>query len=632
MEFIEIILIIAILCIQGYVAWLTYGQIESIGNFLGSEDNLKLVKTKCDESKGQKVKELDEPVKVGKYLSAMDSVNYAEIDVFAAIHVGDLVYVESPKGDIRYGKVIDIFHKGNSVNYIEYGRTEVKLDCHVDREDTLFKIAEVVANVKSQLKTVRIIQVDETESSSLLANVVKTINNYLKKNKGAAADFHLVKDIVERHCDALDEEINHKLPVPIYLGLMGTVLGIIIGLFSLDFQYDPDTNSLNGQLFVQSVSGLISGVKLAMICSCIGLALTTILSSWLYKGAKAKLESQKNAFYDFIQTQLLPQMSRDASSTILSLQANLEKFNASFKQNISDFGCIMDEIHSAFDSQVKLQKELKNMDIARVAHLNVNVLAQLRSSMTEFEKFTQYLNQMNSFVRSTAKLTDSINDQLERTEAVEMVTSAMKENIDRNQLVMEKLREFLERIDEKNAIITATGELDSTMTQAIEQLRSHAQEQIRSIQNYTEDATAELRELVTKEKGHLDKLNKLESLEKLVVAINAMKDDNRAVTQSLEKRIEALAAATRNVGSGDGNVVVSGTPQWLKLVIGVIFIVTCYYVISGMRSVMRVINEQESQQQEQLNSYSADSTALNTTAVDTLDTLVTVNKAKNVNK
>ena len=616
MEFLEIILIIAILCIQGYVAWLTYGQIESIGNFLGSEDNLKLVKTRVDESKGQKVKELDEPVKIGKYLSAMDSVNYAKIGVLAAIHVGDLVNVESPEGDIRNGKVIDIFHQGNSINYIEKGYAEIKLDCYVDREDTLFKIAEIDANVKVQPKIVRVIQVDEAESSSLLANVVKTINNYLKKNKGAAADFHLVKDIVERHCDALDEEINHKLPVPIYLGLMGTVLGIIIGLFSLDFQYDPETNSLNGQLFVQSVSGLISGVKLAMICSCIGLALTTILSSWLYKGAKAKLESQKNAFYDFIQTQLLPQMSRDASSTILSLQANLEKFNTSFKQNISDFGGIMDEIHSAFDSQVKLQKELKNMDIARVAHLNVNVLAQLRSSMTEFEKFTQYLNQMNSFVRSTAKLTDSINDQLERTEAVEMVSSAMKDNIDRNQLVMEKLREFLERIDEKNAIITAAGEVDSTMTQAIEQLKSHAQEQIRSIQTYTEEATAELRELVNKEKGHLDKLNKLDSLDKLVVAINAMKDDNRAVTQSLEKRIEALAAATKNVGSG-GNVVVSGTPRWLKLVIGVIFVVTCFYIISGMRSVMRVINEQKSQQQEQLNSYSADSTALDATALDT---------------
>lgn len=525
MEIVEIILILAILCVQGYVAWQTYGQIESIGKFLGSEDNLKLVKTTVDES------------------------------------------------------------------------------------DT-------------QPQTVRVILVDEAENSSLLSNVVNTINNYLKKNKGAAADFHLVKDIVERHCDAIDEEINHKLPVPIYLGLMGTVLGIIIGLFSLDFQYDPDTNSLNGQLFVQSVSGLISGVKLAMICSCIGLALTTIFSSWLYKGAKAKLESQKNAFYDFIQTQLLPQMSRDAASTILSLQANLEKFNTSFKKNIKDFGGIMHEIHSAFDSQVQLQKDLKNMDITRVANLNVNVLAQLRSSMTEFEKFTQYLNQMNSFVHSTARLTDSINDQLQRTEAVEMVTSAMKENINRNQLVMEKLREFLERIDEKNAIVTATGELDSTMTQAIEQLKSHAQEQIRNIQIYTEEATAELRELVTKEKGHLDKLNNLDSLDKLVVAINAMKDDNRAVNQSLEKRIEALAAATRNIGNGSNTVAASGTPHWLKLIVTIVIAIligiTCFYIISGMRNVLKVINQTEQQQLWQNDAAAADTTAVDTAVVDTL--------------
>lgn len=618
MEIVEIILIIAILCVQGYVAWQTYGQIVSIGNFLGSEDNLKLVKTSIDENKEPKYKILDEPIEVGRFVSAMDSVNYAQFKVQSTIQVGDRVCVKSDEST-RQAKIVDIFYNGKYINTSSMGYVEVKLDCPVYTGDVVFKVAEPVKNSAVHFQTVRVIDVDEAESSSLLANVVNTINNYLKKNKGAAADFHLVKDIVERHCDALDEEINHKLPVPIYLGLMGTVLGIIIGLFSLDFQYDPDTNSLNGQLFVQSVSGLISGVKLAMICSCIGLALTTVLSSWLYKGAKAKLESQKNAFYDFIQTQLLPQMSRDAASTILSLQTNLEKFNTSFKKNIKDFGGIMDEIHSAFDSQVKLQKELKNMDIARVANLNVNVLAQLRSSMTEFEKFTQYLNQMNSFVRSTAKLTDSINDQLQRTEAVEMVTSAMKQNIDRNQLVMEKLREFLERIDEKNAIVTAAGELDSTMTQAIEQLRAHAQEQIRSIQTYTEEATAELRELITKEKGHLDKLNKLDSLDKLVVAINAMKDDNRAVNQSLEKRIEALAAATRNMGGGGNAVAVSGNPRWLKLVIVILFVITCFYIISGMRSVMKVIDQSELQPQEQNDAaYADDSTAIDTAVVDTV--------------
>ena len=59
------------------------------------------------------------------------------------------------------------------------------------------------------------IRASEEESNGLLSSVIDTINNYLQKNKGGAADFNLIKDIVERQCDTIDEEINHKLPVPI---------------------------------------------------------------------------------------------------------------------------------------------------------------------------------------------------------------------------------------------------------------------------------------------------------------------------------------------------------------------------------------------------------------------------------
>lgn len=441
---------------------------------------------------------------------------------------------------------------------------------------------EAAESVKAPVITAKVslIYLHEDERCPLLHDVRRTINNYLKKNKGGAADFHLIKDIVERHTDSVDEEINQKLPVPIYLGLMGTVLGIIIGLFSLDFQFDPATNSLNGELFVNSISGLINGVKLAMICSFVGLLLTTILSSWRYMGAKSKLEAQKNAFYDFIQTCLLPQMTKDAASTILALQSNLEKFNSSFEDNIKGFGSIMDDIHNAFDSQMKLQRELKKMDLTQVANLNTNVLAQLRKSMTEFERFTQYLSQMNTFVRSTAKLTDSINDQLQRTEAVETIVDAMQDNIQRNQFVMEKLREFLERVNEHKAVVTAAGEIDSTMSQAIDKLRTHAREQIDSIRIYTTEATRDLHDLVTSERGHLrslDKLGKLDELDKLVSAITSMKDDNRNVNIALEKKIETLAhAVVDNTKAQRGE---NGMPSWLKNSCLVLFAVTCALVI-----------------------------------------------------
>lgn len=611
-----------ILCAQGYVAYLAWGQIESISHFLKSENNLKLKQTKVNlvevDSSTYSYISLKSPLSLGVVLENTTRERFFSFCPKYDIKKGDKVTLLHGDGSMRDTIVEDIVYDNSYVDFASASQNvKIRLGCNAKEGSTLIKTATVADTAKIEVST---IVLHQNEQSVLLKDIVKTINNYLKKNKGGAADFHLIKDIVERHTDSIDEEINHKLPVPIYLGLMGTVLGIIIGLFSLNFQFDPATNSLNGELFVNSVSGLINGVKLAMICSFVGLLLTTFLSSWRYMGAKSKLEAQKNAFYDFIQTRLLPQMTKDATSTILALQSNLEKFNTSFEENIKDFGGIMDEIHTAFDSQVALQKELKKMDLTQVANLNANVLVQLRNSMTEFEKFTQYLGQMNSFVHSTAKLTDSINDQLQRTEAVETITNAMQDNIQKNQLVMEKLRVFLERVNEQEAVVTAAGEIDSTMAQAIEELKAHAQEQINSIRTYTTEATEDLHDLVTSERGHLrklDNLGKLDELDKLVSAITSMKEDNRTMNSALENKIETLAhAVIDNTKAQRGE---SGIPSWLKIVCLILFTVTCAFVI---RVSVRYMSQPQLQDNGQMQMYDnvddIDTTAVDTTTVDSV--------------
>lgn len=611
-----------ILCAQGYVAYLAWGQIESISHFLKSENNLKLKQAKVNlvevDSSTYSYISLKSPLSLGVVLENTTKERFFSFCPKYDIKKGDKVTLLYGDGSMRDTIIEDIVYDNSYVDFASASQNvKIRLGCNAKEGSTLIKIATVADTAKIEVST---IVLHQNEQSVLLKDIVKTINNYLKKNKGGAADFHLIKDIVERHTDSIDEEINHKLPVPIYLGLMGTVLGIIIGLFSLNFQFDPATNSLNGELFVNSVSGLINGVKLAMICSFVGLLLTTFLSSWRYMGAKSKLEAQKNAFYDFIQTRLLPQMTKDATSTILALQSNLEKFNTSFEENIKGFGGIMDEIHTAFDSQVALQKELKKMDLTQVANLNANVLVQLRNSMTEFEKFTQYLGQMNSFVHSTAKLTDSINDQLQRTEAVETITNAMQDNIQKNQLVMEKLRVFLERVNEQEAVVTAAGEIDSTMAQAIEELKAHAQEQINSIRTYTTEATEDLHDLVTSERGHLrklDNLGKLDELDKLVSAITSMKEDNRTLNSTLENKIETLAhAVIDNTKAQRGE---SGIPSWLKIVCLILFTVTCAFVI---RVSVRYMSQPQLQDNGQMQMYDKvddiDSTAVDTTTVDSV--------------
>src|ERR1700753_2941360 len=63
--------------------------------------------------------------------------------------------------------------------------------------------------------------------SPVLKNILSATNRYLLHNNMAAADFHLIKDIADRNIDAVEEDINQTISVPLYLGLMATMFGII---------------------------------------------------------------------------------------------------------------------------------------------------------------------------------------------------------------------------------------------------------------------------------------------------------------------------------------------------------------------------------------------------------------------
>ena len=456
---------------------------------------------------------------------------------------------------------------------------------------------------------VHLILLDESVTNPLIMKVVDTINSYLLRNKGTVSDFNLIKDIVERNCDAVDEEINQQLPVPIYLGLMGTVLGIILGLWSINF--DPDN-------FMVSVTDLIGSVKWAMGCSFMGLLLTTILSAWFYRGAKAKIEEQKNELYTFIQIELLPQLSQDANSTILTMQTHLERFNDGFSMNVNSFDSIMNRILEVFDSQVELNEQLKDMDISQVARLNKNTLVELRKSMTEFEKFNQYLNLMNSFVQKTAQVTDSVNDQLRRTDDIKNVVASMKENIENNRLVMVKLQDFLQKVEVHNAIITATASLDDTLTDAIDQLKKHVQEEINAIQLHTEHATGDLETLMQNERGQLDKLKNLDELGQLkqvVQSMNAMKVSFDDQSGSLSKQIGDLSQAISSMKSNNKIIASIGmSPIALWIVSSLVGLAALFIIVENFTSLF----VEKSSPSDPIEQYYA---PVDTVAVDTVTAL-----------
>ncbi len=371
-----------------------------------------------------------------------------------------------------------------------------------------------------------------TTGNPVLRSILHSINSYLLRNKGAISDYHLLKDIVERNIDALDEEINTGIPIPLYLGLMGTMCGIIVGVGIMFFVgFD---NFIEGQ----GIEILMEGVALAMASSLVGLALTVINSGIYYKGAKAKAESLKNEFFTFIQIELMPVLSQNAASSIQTLQQNLLHFNETFSENVGKFDQFLEQIHTSFNSQLELIDKLNQMDLNQLATFNISVLKELRSSTQSFERFNIYLQQVNHFVDNAYKLNTSLTEQLTRTHDIKEVTKGIAANITLNQTLIEKLRAETNEIASRKELIAATViDIDNTLQQGLKELEEHTRAKIESIKNITIKEEDLLEQLLKKDRGNLDELKKMGALK---MSLEKMESSARDQSHKLEELSASL--------------------------------------------------------------------------------------------
>ena len=356
-------------------------------------------------------------------------------------------------------------------------------------------------------------------NNDVLDKIITSVNTYLLRNKGAVSDFNLVKDIVERNCDSEDEQINTLLPIPLYLGLMGTMLGIIVGVGYMAINgFDSfltstiaktagsvvESNGSNGIIV------LMGAVGVAMISSFIGLLLTTIASGWFYKGAKSQVEGLKNDFYTFIQTELLPSISNSATNSIVTLQNNLLKFNEGFTSNIVRFDGLLTQILSSFNNQMSIVHDLKDIDVAKIARFNIEVLKELRLSTLEFEKFNQYIHQVNALVSNASELNTTLKSDLA--------------DLDNRKYTVQQAFTKVNDSFEKGLII-----LKESTDDRLRDVKRTTDKQQDTFEKYLENSKLVLKEIIDKEKGLLiDQLDQNEQI------LNELKKQSE-LRQSLEK-------------------------------------------------------------------------------------------------
>lgn len=396
--------------------------------------------------------------------------------------------------------------------------------------------------------------------------VLYAINTYLFRNRGVASDFHLIKDVVERYSDAVEDDINQSISLPLYLGLLGTFLGIVFGLFQIsgvDFANDPSALD-------NAITLLLDGVKIAMIASFTGLLLTIINSGYFFKGAKELLEDRKNGFYTFIQIDLMPLLNQNINSTLFSLQSNLHKFNEEFKDNISVLSSVMGKNHDALIAQEKILSSLEKMDVMEFAKANVKVLKELQIATDKFAEFNMYLDGVNELVSNTKGFAVKLNEIIERSANFHELGQQIVTIFSENQQLVKFLQNHYNALDNSHQLITqAVNGVGNTLDDSLVKLKEFTQERIMEVQKLT------LRELELMQNEYPEKWKKLDKLDFLepvtkhlsdikmsnASQIGSMANEIKSFNDKLSRVILELEAIKNNGQNSIGNKITSSVKK-----------------------------------------------------------------------
>ena len=366
----------------------------------------------------------------------------------------------------------------------------------------------------------------------LQKEINRVLNNYLFRNKGAASDYGLIKDVVERNCNSLEEEIETQTPWPLYFGLMGTMLGIIVGIGDIAINVGFDQ-------FVEKpeehIGGLMGDVAMAMIVSCCGILFTTTLS-FFAKKAKSILETRKNAFYSWFQSELMPIISKENASTGLKrLEENLSKFNESFEDNVKELNATFSVVKETSGNQALLMKTLNKMDLKKMAEANIEILSRFNQTVGQLEKFNSYINYSQTVLDDIAQRNTAISE--------------------------------------------ATISVDSNLDKALNELKNGVEQQMSVLRDSLRKSEEEMEKLVACESrlfaNQDSKINaffdSIQSFKPLIEGINSWKKDLKSQTMEISRLVDAISQMPLH--DGDGGVVIKEKKTLNPVLISIVAVV-----------------------------------------------------------
>ena len=299
-----------------------------------------------------------------------------------------------------------------------------------------------------------------------LNKLISEINHYVAKTKGTT-DFSVIQNKVERKLNMRYDQSVAKLAFPTYIGLMGTFLGVFMGILMFIFGF----NSADG-ITDDAIKNLLIGVLVSMSTSLCGLAFTTKNNAEAGESRK-KVEEDKNDFYDFVQTELMPSLDVSMVLAIQHLHETVDRFEPAFNGVIDRFQKTFDTCTKAFgDSFEKNVTAVasavdimgKNMDkINQNIQLQEQLLTTLKSGdvVRGMDKYIEAANHFVSITQSLNKFEEARRMMLAAAQESINLQNSFSDSLKIPREVAVRINQILDRIKEfENSVNRLGGQLD----------------------------------------------------------------------------------------------------------------------------------------------------------------------------
>lgn len=406
-----------------------------------------------------------------------------------------------------------------------------------------------------------------TAFSTLEANqeVSIAIERYLTANQHIAPNFEIIKDIVEHSSTELHERIRTLLSMPLYYGLCGTILGIILGLIPL---------AIDSRELMEHIPILLGGIATAMLGSFFGILITSRAQAQ-YKDASRHHEKCKRIFYNWFQVKQLPVIGSNPSGPIGQLIRSLSSFNKDFAESAQTISETAAQMSETFQTQRQLLSLMQEFNATHPMHQQVEMTQQITRHVDVIRGFNNSIAGMQDYVSNLQQITQQLQSSTEYLDVVRSLVAILNSEQQSIQTATEGVGQHIQDSHSQlqkliNKSIELLKEQNTTATEA---LREHLSQNARAVEKHlTQHANlpeilqqlGELTPALSVLSQKIEQLgNKSQSFEGYLQQINSsiqqLRCQEATNTNKLPKKRTTTTAPT--LGQGDMSSPVDSTPE-----------------------------------------------------------------------